>query len=47
MDGLVWDEAFWAFWRDQMMNDEVLVDLETPDPGLEWPIFRGVIPAVQ
>ena len=45
MDGVDWDRSF---WRDQMMNDEVKVrvDLETPDPDLECPIFRGVIPPV-
>jgi hypothetical protein len=44
-DGVDWDESF---WREQLMNEEVKVEvnLETPDPDLYCPIFSGVIPPV-
>jgi hypothetical protein len=45
MDGIDWDQSF---WRDQMMNDEVIVEVkwENPKERFEWMVFYGVIPPV-
>jgi len=46
MDGIDWDRTF---WRDQLMNDEVIVEVkwENPKARFESTFFYGVIPAVE
>jgi hypothetical protein len=46
MDGLDWDRSF---WRDQVMNDEVTIEViaENTEENFAYTLFLGVIPRVQ